>query len=311
MTTTTPKPDTTPPDGRGAILKTPRLSEAQRYRAFQVILRAAQIGARPTARWRALPDFLIVGAQRAGTTSLYRLLADHPAVRFPRLTKGVHWFDVEYHRRPGWYRSNFPLRATVDRQATAAGEPVVVGEAAPYYAFHPFAPGRIAEQVPEAKLVFILRDPVTRAWSQFHHERVRGWEPLADFEAALEAEPVRLHGATETLARRPGHHLAHQHNSYVARGQYREQIERLWAAVGRERVLVLYNEDLDRDPGPVVDRLHDFLGVSRRQVTPGRWNPRSQGDIPAAAVEHIRAATAASDAWLRAEMPTPPPWTGP
>ncbi|HYI61153.1 MAG TPA: sulfotransferase [Acidimicrobiales bacterium] len=285
------------------------LTEAQRYRAFLATLRAAQWAARPTARWRVTPDFLIVGAQRAGTTTLYRLLRDHPAVRFPRLTKGVHWFDVEYHRRPEWYRSNFALQRTVDGQAAAAGEPVRVGEAAPYYGFHPFAPGRIAEQLPDVRLVMVLRDPVTRAWSQFHHERARGWEPLADFEAALEAEPGRLEGAEVTLARRPGHHLAHQHNSYVARGRYREQVERLWAAVGRDRVLVLYTDDLEQDPGSTVDRLHDFLGLSRRPVTPGRWNPRSQGDIPAAAVERIRAASAESDAWLRAEMPTPPPWT--
>lgn len=285
------------------------LTEAQRYRLFLAGLSASRWAARPTARWRVTPDFLIVGAQRAGTTTLYRLLQEHPAVRFPRLTKSVHWFDVDYHRPLSWYRSGFALRRTVDRQAEAAGEPVQVGEAAPYYGFHPFAPARIAEQLPDVRLVMILRDPVTRAWSQFHHERARGWETLADFTAALEAEPARLADAEAVLAHRPGHHLAHQHNSYVARGLYKEQIERLWAAVGRDQVLVLYNEDLDRDPGPVVDRLHDFLGLSRRPVTPGRWNPRSQGAIPMAAVERIRAATAESDAWLRAEMPTPPPWT--
>lgn len=287
----------------------PSLSEAQRYRLFLATLRGAQWAARPTAPWRVEPDFLIVGAQRSGTTTLYRLLSDHPAVLFPRLTKGAHWFDVEYHRRPGWYRSNFPLRAAVDAASRRAGEVAVVGEAAPYYAFHPFAPARIAERLPHVRLVMILRDPVTRAWSQFHHERARGWEPLADPVAALDAEPARLRGAEVTLARRPGRHLAHQHQSYVARGRYAEQVQRLWAAVGRDRVLVLYTDDLENDPTPTLDRLHDFIGVSRREVTPGRWNPRSQGSIPDAVTARVRAATAESDAWLRAELPAPPPWT--
>jgi hypothetical protein len=81
--------------------------------------------------------------------------------------------------------------------------------------------------------------------------------------------------------------------------------------VGRERVLVLYTEELERDPGPTLDALHDFLGISRRQVEPGRWNPRSTGSIPDAQADLIRAATAASDAWLAANLPTPPPWLVP
>lgn len=284
------------------------LSEMGRYRLFLAYLHATQQAARPTAPWRATPDFLIVGAQRSGTTTLYRLLAEHPAVRFPRLTKGVHWFDVDYHRGPSWYRAGFPLRSSIEAATRQLGERVVVGEAAPYYGFHPFAPGRIAEQLPEVKLVMILRDPVTRAWSQFHHERARGYEPLTDFGAALEAEEVRLAGAEEVLAQRPGHHLAHQHQSYVARGRYDEQVRRLWAAVGRDRVLVLYTEELERDPGPTLDALYDFLGISRREAAPGRHNPRSTGSIPAEHAERIRQATAASDAWLAENLPTPPPW---
>jgi hypothetical protein len=282
-----------------------------RYRLFLAWLHTTQQVARPTAPWRATPDFLIVGAQRSGTTTLYRLLADHPAVRFPRLTKGVHWFDVDYHRPRSWYGAGFPRRSSIERATRDLGEGVVVGEAAPYYGFHPFVPGRIAEELPEVRLVMILRDPVTRAWSQFHHERARGFEPLADFGAALDAEETRLAGAEEVLAGRPGRHLAHQHQSYVARGRYDEQIRRLWAAVGRERVLVLYTAALERDPGPTLDSLHDFLGISRRQVEPGRWNPRSQGTVPSEHVARIRAATAASDAWLAAELPTPPPWLVP
>lgn len=285
------------------------LSEMTRYRLFLAVLHARQQASRPTAPWRARPDFLVVGAQRSGTTTLYRTLADHPAVRFPLLTKGLHWFDVEYRRSASWYAAGFPRRRAIERATVDLGERVVVGEAAPYYAFHPYAPARIAAHLPDVRLVMILRDPVSRAWSQFHHERARGWEPLADFGAALDAEPHRLAGAEAVLADPAGRHLAHQHQSYVARGRYAEQVQRLWDAVGRDQVLVLYTPDLEERPGPTLDALHDFLGVSRRPVEPGRWNPRSKGSLPDEHAERIRALTAESDAWLAAELPTPPPWS--
>lgn len=285
-------------------------TDMTRYRAFLALLHASQALARPTAPWRAVPDFLVVGAQRSGTTTLYRLLGQHPAVVFPRLTKGLHYFDVEAHRRPEWYRAGFPLRSRVERLSRDLGERVAVGEAAPYYGFHPEAPHRIAETLPEVRAVMILRDPVTRAWSQFHHERARGFEPLHDFTAALEAEPARLAGAEAVLAGRPGRHPAHQHQSYVARGRYDEQVRRLWGALGRDRVLVLYTEDLERDPTATLDILQDFLGIGRRPLVPGRWNRRPHGVVPAAAVRTIRDATAPSDAWLVDNLPTPPPWVG-
>lgn len=283
---------------------------AARYRAFLMLLHASQAAALPTSPWRALPDFLIVGAQRSGTTTLYRLLDEHPGVFFPRLTKGLHYFDVESHRAPGWYRAGFPLRSTVERRSRRLGERVVVGEAAPYYGFHPEVPRRVAGLLPEVRVVMILRDPVTRAWSQFHHERARGFEPLHDFGAALAAEEARLAGAGAVLAGRPGRHAAHQHQGYVARGRYAEQIRRLWDALGPDRVHVLYTEDLEEDPEPTLDRLSDFLGICRRPLVPGRWNQRSRGEVPAEHALTIRRATAESDAWLAEHLPVPPPWVG-
>jgi hypothetical protein len=103
-------------------LKKLPVSDMTRYRMFLAWLHTTQQVARPTAGWRATPDFLIVGAQRSGTTTLYRLLADHPAVRFPRLTKGVHWFDVDYHRSRSWYEAGFPLRSSIESATRELGE---------------------------------------------------------------------------------------------------------------------------------------------------------------------------------------------
>src|SRR5689334_15880743 len=117
-----------------------------------------------TARWRVTPDFLVIGAKRGGTTTLFKALRGHPDVEpiFPALErmKSPHYFDLEYHRGEAWYRSHFATRRRLDRLAAERGVRPVTGEASPYYLFHPHAAERIAADVPDVKLVLLLRDPV-------------------------------------------------------------------------------------------------------------------------------------------------------
>ena len=113
-----------------------------------------------TARWRSDPEFLVIGAKRGGSTSFYYDLARHPQIAplFPRpdhlpkaeLTKGVHYFDVQYDRGARWYRSHLPSTLARRRLAARSGDPVVTGEASPYYLFHPAAAQRAAALVPHA-----------------------------------------------------------------------------------------------------------------------------------------------------------------
>src|SRR5215470_750369 len=150
----------------------PAVSTAQRWAAQQV--RSARFAARrATASARALPDFLIIGAQKAGTTSLYAYLTAHRDVR-PAGRKEVHYFDLGFtagaELGEGWYRSMFPLRARLALDGRRTGRPVRTGEASPYYLFHPAAPQRAAALVPEARLLVLVRDPVERAWSHYRHE---------------------------------------------------------------------------------------------------------------------------------------------
>lgn len=107
-----------------------------------------------TADVRMRPSFLIAGAQRCGTTSLFRMLAKHPDVRPPAITKGIHYFDTadRYARGPRFYAAHFPL-------ALGSG-PKVTGEASPYYIFHPLAAQRIAQELPGVKVIVLIRDPV-------------------------------------------------------------------------------------------------------------------------------------------------------
>ena len=130
-----------------------------------------------TSDQRPLPDFLIIGTKRGGTTSLWRYLIQHPLV--PRLfpawnTKTSHYFEENFHRGEAWYRSHFPTarqRAALERRH---GAPPKAGEAAPLYMFHPLGSSRVATVMPGVRLVVLLRDPVERAYSHWKERRTEG-----------------------------------------------------------------------------------------------------------------------------------------
>lgn len=210
-----------------------------------------------TATLRLMPDYLIVGAQRAGTTSLYKYLAQHPDVGRVRLGKGVHYFDTNADRSLTWYRSHFPLDPA---RVPFRDRPNHVGEGCPYYLFHPECAARIHAALPDVKIIAILRDPIERAHSHWAHETARGFEHLS-FEAALEAEESRLAGQAELLRPRSGYSFEHQHHSYVARGQYAPQIQRLWDEFGPDRVLVLPSTQLFTEPARAYAASLEFLGL--------------------------------------------------
>jgi len=218
---------------------------------------------RLTAPGRLLPSFLICGGQRCGTTSLYRALAQHPAVLKAVLHKGVHYFDVAYRRGPDWYRGHFPLRRTAQRASRRlGGVPVQTFESSPYYMYHPLAAGRIAADLPGVKLLVLVRDPVERAYSHHAHEVARGYESEVDFARALALEPARLRGETERLAGDPdARSFAHQHHAYRARGEYIRYLNRLAGAVGRDRILVVDSAEFFARPEPVYDAVLDFLAL--------------------------------------------------
>lgn len=229
------------------------------------------------------PDFLIVGAQRCGTTSMFKTLVQHPDVLRPFLSKGIHYFDKYYDRGERWYRGHFPLAAR--RLLRSEGGRAITGESSPYYMFHPLAGQRISGDLPEVRLVVLLRDPVLRAYSAHSHEKGRGYEGL-DFEDALDAEPMRIAGARERLMAEPGYDSFHwQHHAYVTRGQYVEQLRALERLVGRERLCVVDSGDFFRDPEPVFDEVRRFLGLAPcDDIVFEKHNARERSPLP----DHLR-----------------------
>lgn len=224
--------------------------------------RAIRSLARPTAALRMMPNFIVAGGSRCGTTSLHRALLTHPGIVPPMVNKGVHYFDIDYLRGENWYRSHFPLSAVAARRTAAVPNAPMCFESSGYYMHHPLAPERIAQTLPEVRLVVMLRDPIERAYSAYKHEFARGFETVDGFERALELEPERLAGEVEKIRSDPGYvSHAHRHQSYVDRGQYVEQVRRLFDLFGPSRVHVMFSEDFFATPEPEYERLLSFLGL--------------------------------------------------
>lgn len=276
------------------------------------LARATVVGClRPTAALRPAPDFVIVGAQRCGTTSLFRALAAHPGVIEPVLgTKGVHYFDTAYDRPLDWYFAHFPSRLVRGRSARRLGHPVVTGEASPYYVFHPASANRMAKDIPDTKLIVLLRDPVRRAYSHYHHMVFEGHETAPTFEAALDLEPARLAGEEQRLLADPSYvSRNHQHFAYLARGQYAEQLRRLQALFPPEQLLVLDSHRFFAEPQQCLLLVVDFLGLPSHPAVVLR--ALNGGDYPAIApgtLRRLEEEFAASNAELPALLGWTPSW---
>lgn len=220
-----------------------------------------------TADQRCLPDYLIVGGKRTGSTTLARNLAadDDVLSLFPQREdlKGTYYFDVNYGEGARWYRSHFPTESTRKKSAGALGRPVTVGEASPYYLQHPHAAQRAAQLVPEAKIICVVREPVERAYSHYR-ERVRqGIEPLATFEAAVAAEPTRLDGEWERMINDPTYvSWNHLNFAYTGQSLYVDAVQRWIDAFSPAQVLVLNSASLFTETTAILSRVRGFLGLS-------------------------------------------------
>jgi hypothetical protein len=216
---------------------------------------------------RALPDAMIIGAMKSGTSSLHYYLTQHPQVIAP-LRKEVHYFDLNFERGESWYRTNFGRE----------GQDGVNIDSSPYYLFHPLVPQRAHALVPGTKLIVLLRDPVRRAYSHYWHERDKGREPLS-FEDAIAAEPDRIGREHERLVRGEiERSAAHQYFSYLARGRYAEQLGRWLQFYPREQLLILRFEDLVQDPLALTNEALAYLGLP--DLGSAKLEPRNTRKYP-------------------------------
>lgn len=256
-----------------------------------------------TSPVRLMPDFLIIGTQRGGTTSLYHYLTQHPYVATASV-KEVHFYDKNFRKGMWWYRAHFPT--SLERQFTKSmrQQPFVTGEASPYYLIHPLAPKRVAQTLPHIKLIALLRNPVDRAYSHYLLQRWSDTESLS-FADAIAREQDRIAEESARIAQDPAYNShGHQHYSYLARGLYAEQLQRWLEFFPRDQFLILKSEDLYEDPLAVLKETLAFLDVPstgtlrKDDYTQMNHMPRVDGGLDPELRKHLSAYFAPHNARL-------------
>ena len=246
--------------------------------------RALRAYGEATSGLRAGPDFVVVGAKRGGTTSLYNYLLEHHSISplFPgrQQIKGPHYFDSNFSRGPRWYRSHFPVLVGDRQLARLSRQPALTGEASPYYLFHPLAAQRMAAAYPAVRIIMLLRDPAERAYSHYK-ERTRNDGETLSFEAALDAEPGRLNGEEQRILADPGYlSVDHEDHSYVAQGRYLDMLPRWFSLFPREQFYIGVSEDFYADPARVVNDVWAWLGLEPAPLrSTRRYNFHEAADL--------------------------------
>ena len=263
---------------------------------------ARTLAHRNPGRGRLLPDFIVIGAAKSGTTSLYGSLIDHPYVapcvtssRYFRNTKEVLFFDYNFYRGKDWYKSHFPLERERLAFTRRHGRPFLTGEASPSYISNLWVPQRMRKMLPDVRLIAILRNPVDRAYSQFQMSRNVGDEEIESFEEAIAREEERLRPEFERMSTDPrynGYNFSCW--SYLARSRYAEQLERWLAVFPREQLLLLKAEDLFVEPERVFDSAYEFLGLPPHRpekvsrLNPGAYDAAMPAETRAQLAEYFR-----------------------
>ena len=220
-----------------------------------------------TGPFRMLPDFIIIGAAKCGTTSLYDFIVKHPAIGAAK-RKEVHYFADKHEKAKlkygegspavnqekfgvNWYRSNFPTKFKAWAYHNKTNQRMLTGEATPQYLIHPGVPETMINLLPNAKLIVILRNPTDRAYSAYNHNRRNGVEDLS-FEDAIKQD----------LAGQNTRHI----RNYLNRGHYAEHLERWFKHYDREQFLILTNDELREKLQDTMNKVFKFLGVVPFQI---------------------------------------------
>ena len=223
---------------------------------------------------RDLPGVLIIGAEKSGTTSLYRYLISHPLVATPEKK------EIRYLLGPNdllgrlWYKSHFPLRTLGDAPSRRR---TITLDATPSYLFDPWSPRRAHEIVPNARILVLLRHPVHRAVSHYRHWFRMGWEHQS-FESAINRPGEQIDHLRSLLKAEPedlaASIAAFRKPCYLARGIYSDQLERWLNWFRRDQILAIKSEDFFAEPGSSFDRILRFLELP--QWSPSQFNPENE-----------------------------------
>ena len=221
-----------------------------------------------TASMRVLPDFIIIGSMKCGTTSLYYDICEHPCTLAAAYDE-IGFFDSNFHLGLNWYRSMFPRKKQIEdvrqREGTA-----MTGEDTPFYFWNPIAAKRIKKLLPNIKLIVILRNPIDRAYSEFQDWASRESNPPS-FETVIENE-IDLQRQYPNLITEENFEVYNQQNSYLLKGVYVDQLK-IWTSLfPKEQIFILSTENLNSDPIDALGSVFQYLNLPDYKIK----NPQHQ-----------------------------------
>ena len=227
---------------------------------------------------RILPDFLVIGVAKGGTSSLYEYMIRHPQVMEP-MGKELGFFSNKFSNGTAWYKSNFPTKFTKNSlEKKFQTKNVLTGEASPFYIYHPLAPRRISKMLPNVKLIAILRNPIDRAYSHYQMNLRWNLEDLS-FEEAIDAEDDRIKGEKEKVIANEDHPIKTLvAYSYLSRGTYADQLEEWFKYFSKEQFLILSSEFFYSETTNALKEIFAFLDLPPlkldiyKNVNPGKYS---------------------------------------
>ena len=233
-----------------------------------------------TASRRALPDFVIIGGQRCGTTSLFDCLSQHRGIE-PSLNKEVHYFDLAFERGTGWYKAHFPLESKISGRVTF--------EATPNYLASFDAPNRMQSVIPDVKLVVLLRDPVERAHSSWKLRAYEGSDGRP-FGEAIEAELAGVTMTYDDVDEERKRKVARSMRwSYMEKSRYVEHLTRWFECFDRDQFLILESEALFTNPSEGLSGIETFLGIEHDPtIALPRTNDTASSPIEPSLLQDLR-----------------------
>lgn len=212
------------------------------------------------------PDFIIIGAQKAGTSSLFYYLEQHPSIG-RTLKKEIHFFNKYYFRDLKWYKAFFETKKNGKK---------IFGEATPDYLFHPNAAERVKKHFPNVKLIVMLRDPIERTISNYYMELNRKRETALTFKEALEQEEIRIQNINEECFNDPKYfNFNRYYFSYKGRSKYYDQIEKWLQYFPKSQFIFIKSEDFFEKPKLILDKVHSFLKIP--SFLPSNLKPKNVG----------------------------------
>jgi hypothetical protein len=213
---------------------------------------------------RAMPHFIVIGAQKSGTSSMFSYLKQHPQIIRP-IFKEPYFFDRHYQRGLSWYGCNFPSQGTIGRLDDRFGQPHLTFEATATYVFDENVPDRIARDLKTRKFILLLRNPAERAISAYWHARRMGIEPRSLADAMQ--DDLRLYHEempeNKTVSNPTG--PVPPRLSYLRRGIYHEAVARWQNTFSPDSLLVLQSETMFADPGAIMTKVFAFLNLPQPQ----------------------------------------------